>query len=454
MADTSEDVPRSEGPEQDPGPTRHADGTGHGHLHGPATPPTPEAAAHQRRALRVMVLIAVPLAIWTLVSLVVMWPGDVSEHIRSDGSSYAVEGLTIPTGTVVAVDEHSCDGQTGSVPGVDSVCATAQVRVDEGPEEGQVVEVIFTSAQYASGVSPGTEVKMFRTPLPDGSGVYQFSDFSRSTPLIVFVALFCVAVVAVARFRGFMGLVGLGFAAVIITQFMFPALVSGDDPVIVGLVGSSAIMFVVLYTAHGFSVRTTTALLGTLFGLGVSATLGVIATNWAHLTGVAAEEDYLLAASAPDLRLTSVVICGIIVAGLGVLNDVTITQASAVWELSNSGQRDPRRLYRSAMRIGRDHIASTVYTIAFATAGASLSTLLLITVYQRPMWEVLQTEEFSAEIIRTVVGSIGLVLSMPLTTAIGVLAVRFGARGGRQPVDEQPVTDGPDDREDRGLVRD
>src|SRR5699024_5938896 len=110
-------------------------------------------------------------------SLVVLWPDDVSKHIRSDGSSYAVEGLTIPTGTVTEVSEHSCDGQVGSVPGVDSLCATAQVRVDEGPEEGQIVEVIFTAAQYASGVTPGTKVKMFRTPLPDGTGIYQFSDF-------------------------------------------------------------------------------------------------------------------------------------------------------------------------------------------------------------------------------------------------------------------------------------
>ena len=131
----------------------------------------------------------------------------------------------------------------------------------------------------------------------------------------------------------------------------------------------------------------------------------------------------MLAAAAPDLSLTSVVLVGIIVAGLGVLNDVTITQASAVWELADADP-DQKRLFSKAMRIGRDHIASTVYTIAFATAGASLPVLLLIAIYNRPLFQVLQTEQFAAELIRTMVGSIGLILAVPLTTAIGVAVVR------------------------------
>ena len=122
------------------------------------------------------------------------------------------------------------------------------------------------------------------------------------------------------------------------------------------------------------------------------------------------------------------VLCAIIVAGLGVLNDVTITQASAVWELADQGQSQ-RQLFSRAMRIGRDHIASTVYTIAFATAGAALSVLLLISIYERPLLEVVQTEQFSQEIIRTLIGSIGLVLAVPLTTAVGVAVVRASRSG-------------------------
>ncbi len=223
-----------------------------------------------------------------------------------------------------------------------------------------------------------------------------------------------------------MALIGLIFAFFIILKFMMPALITGQNPVLVGLVGASAIMFVVLYAAHGFSARTTTALVGTLFGLILSAVLGAFATWWAHLTGVAAEDDYILASAAPDLHLTSVVICGIIIAGCGVLNDVTITQASAVWELSETGLKG-RELYKSAMRIGRDHIASTVYTIAFASAGAILGVLLLLSLYQRPLLETMMTEQFAAEIIRTLVGAIGLVLAVPLTTWIAVLMIAAGS---------------------------
>src|SRR5450756_535138 len=162
-------------------------------------------------------------------------------------------------------------------------------------------------------------------------------------------------------------------------------------------------MFVVLYAAHGFSARTTTALIGTLFGLFLSALLGWGATKWTHLTGVASEDDVLLSAAAPDLALTSVVICGVIIAGLG--------------------KPTPRQLFTKAMRIGRDHIASSVYTILFASAGAIMSVLLLLTVYERPLFSMLLREQFAGEVVRSLVGSIGLVLSVPVTTIIAVAVV-------------------------------
>jgi YibE/F-like protein len=138
----------------------------------------------------------------------------------------------------------------------------------------------------------------------------------------------------------------------------------------------------------------------------------------------------VLAATAPDLRLTSVVICGIIVAGLGVLNDVTITQASAVWELADQSA-SRKHLFSRAMRIGRDHIASTVYTIAFATAGTSLGVFLLIKINNRPLLDVLMTERFASELLGILIGSIGLVLAVPLTTAVGVAVVRASGTGQR-----------------------
>ena len=224
--------------------------------------------------------------------------------------------------------------------------------------------------------------------------------------------------IIVARWRGFAALLGLGFAGFILVKFMFPALVSGTNPMLVGLIGCSAIMFVVLYAAHGFSARTTTALVGTLFGLVTAALLGWGATRWAHLTGVTRRgrlhprrgrpgpAPHLGGAVRHHRRRARCAQRRHHHPGLGGLG-------------AGRQRPEPARLFSKAMRIGRDHIASTVYTIAFATAGASLPVLLLIAIYNRPLFQVLQTEQFAAELIRTLVGSIGLVLAVPLTTAIG-----------------------------------
>ena len=417
----------------------------------------PDELRRHRRALRILVVVLIPLAIWTLVGLIVFWPGDISDRVNPDlAGGYNIEGVTYPSARITELKQIACDGLPGSTPGVsDLQCAEAVAELLEGDDKGLSVSVPLTEAVYSSGVEVGQLIKLTRVPaMEDQPAQYQFADFERRTPLIVFTVLFAIAVVVVARWRGFASLIGLGFAGFILVKFMFPALVAGSNPILIGLIGSSAIMFVVLYAAHGFSARTSTALVGTLFGLILIAALGAAATRWAHLTGVTGEEDFVLSAAAPELRLTSVVICSIIVAGLGVLNDVTITQASAVWELADEG-KGQRHLFAKAMRIGRDHIASTVYTIAFATAGATLSVLLLISIYDRPLLQVAQTEQFASEIIRILVGSIGLVLAVPLTTAVGVAVVRASrsavAPAGRKP-GPRPVE--PEPRAPKGVAED
>ena len=392
---------------------------------GPQPSVKPDGLRRHQRALRILIVVLIPLAIWTLVGLVAFWPGDISRQVNAEVTGYSVPGVTYPTARISGIKEISCEGLAGSTPGVtDARCADLSSQLLEGDDKGKTVTVPVTAAIYSSGVKVGQVIKLVRVPpAGDQPAQYQFSDFKRSTPLLVVGLIFAAVVILVARWRGFAALLGLGFAGVILATFMFPALIAGSNPIMVGLIGSSAIMFVALYAAHGFSARTTTALVGTLFGLILIALLGFVVTKWSHLTGLAGEDDYLLAAGAPDLQLTSVVICGIIVAGLGVLNDVTITQASAVWELADQGATHDR-LFSRAMRIGRDHIASTVYTIAFATAGASLGVFLLIKINNRPLLDVLQAERFAAELLSILVGSIGLVLAVPLTTAVGVAVVR------------------------------
>jgi uncharacterized membrane protein len=200
--------------------------------------------------------------------------------------------------------------------------------------------------------------------------------------------------------------------------------------VLVAVTGSVAILYVVLYTTHGLSLRTSAALAGTLGGLAITAAIGQWAVGSAHLAGNSDEGSSVLSSFADNLSFQGLLVAAIILAGLGVLNDVTITQASAVWELRVASPSMRRaQLFGSAMRIGRDHIASSIYTIVFAYLGTALTLLLVIQLYDRPVLDLVGTEEIATEVIRSLTSSIGLVLAVPLTTLIAVITVPGAARG-------------------------
>ena len=245
-----------------------------------------------------------------------------------------------------------------------------------------------------------------------------------------FAIAFVIAVLAVAGRKGFFGLLGLIVSGAVLFGFLIPSLTSGHAAVPVAIVGATAIMFVVLYLAHGVSWRTTSAFVGTWLSLLVTTGLGALGVGLARLSGISSEETVALAGVLGGLDFPDILTCSLVIAGLGVLNDVTITQASSVWEIRAAGPGLTRReLFTSGMRIGRDHIASTIYTIVFAYAGASLSLLLLLSLYQQPLHVLLSTEQFSEEIIRTLGSGIGLVLSVPLTTGVAALTVAGAAPG-------------------------
>jgi uncharacterized membrane protein len=160
-----------------------------------------------------------------------------------------------------------------------------------------------------------------------------------------------------------------------------------------------------------------------------------VSVEVARLTGLTSEETVQLQTFDPTLNFSGLVLAGVVVAGLGVLNDVTITQASAIWQLKevNPGL-GWRQLYRRGMAVGRDHIASTVYTLVFAYTGAALPVLLLFEIYHQPFWTILTSSAVAEEVIRTLVGSIALVLAVPVTTAVGAFfATAAGTEAGGAP---------------------
>jgi len=335
----------------------------------------------------------------TAMGAAAVWPGDFSFR----GSIASIpDGATWVGATVATVKP---DGS-----------ATAVVH----GEESRGPRAMVTLDDPTIVLHVGDDVRALE--LTDGT--LGFSDFERGSPMLWLFVVYVVVVIAVARWRGLGALLGLAAAFGVVLFFTIPALFDGGNALVVGLVTGSGALFVLLYLAHGPNARTTTAYLGTVAGLSVTALLGWWAVGASKLTGIWTEAHTQLEFFDRGVSLRGLVLCGIILAGLGVLNDVTVTQASAVWEL-RAARPDLgwRELFVRAMRIGRDHIASTVYTIAFVYVGAALPTLMLVTLYGQSLGITLTTSDIAEEIVRTLVGSIGLVLAVPLTTLIGALVV-------------------------------
>ena len=369
-----------------------------------------------------MLLVLVPVALATVVGLFALWPDGKPTRAQQAADVALPPGTTYPEGRIVSVAPLDCSGGTA---GPAQSCATAVVEVLDGEGKGDFQQIDLPPEVVAAGVAKDDTLVLTRDAGAEGGPTYGFSDYARGTPIVVLAIAFAVVVGLVARLRGLAALVGLAFAFFILFRFMLPGLLSEESPVLVSLVGTSAIMFVVLYLAHGFSARTTTALVGTLSGLFLVTVLGSVAVSAARLTGITSEETITLLGLDPTLNFSGLVMAGVVVAGLGVLNDVTITQASAIWQLNEvSPEITWRELYSRGMAVGRDHIASTVYTIVFAYAGAALPLLLLFELYSRPFTVSLFSSAVAEEVIRILVGAIALVLAVPLTTAVGAVVAK------------------------------
>ena len=373
----------------------------------------------RKRVITWMVSILVPLGIILFAAMIWLWPSGTYQQLSLDDPYGTTESFAVESGSVSSVFDRACDGgaESGSPTQVqqDLECQTAQVTTGRGTYEVEIPAQVSASTE----VLRGDNVKILVGEDLADTGV--FVGFERTIPVGLLAALYAVVVVVVARWRGVRAIGGLILSFVVLFGFMIPALLEGGPPFWVGLIGSMMIMLVVLYFAHGISLRTTTALLGTFIGLLLTAGLAAWASDSAYLMGLGEEYSYMLASVVPEIRASGIVLTGLLVAGLGVLNDVTITQSSAVWEIKAAQPNiTPRKLFAAGMRIGRDHIASTVYTIAFAYAGAALPMLMIVSLYDRSLLDSMMSAEMVEEVVRILVGSVGLVLAIPITTGIAV----------------------------------
>lgn len=373
-------------------------------------------------------LILLLVFITTLLAAIAIYP----KHYQSPSSSSNVTGDLINAKVIVSPklnQNHLC---------VFKVLIKATAKQSE-----QNVEVV-SDLKYCDLIKIGDKVQIYKTSINDmdtsetgfvdpeaqnnkqnNQIVYYFYDFSRTIPLLAIFGAYMLIILLIARKKGLKALLGLIISLVIIYFFTFPCLFAQNNALLVGLISSGLIMYLVIYLAHGFNYKSSTALLGTLIGLSITTIVGYIFINLSHITGLNTEEGMRISDQFQNITLTSITLSGLMIATLGVLNDVTITQSSTVVELADSNPSLSRRsLFVRALKVGHDHIASTIYTISFAYIGSSLPLQMWIYTVKQPLLQKLASEELALQIISAGVGGIGLIIAVPITTALACLFAR------------------------------
>ncbi len=251
---------------------------------------------------------------------------------------------------------------------------------------------------------------------------YYITDFNRTNTLLWLFLLFCAVVVFVSKKWGLYSLLGMLYSFTIIFKFILPQLLKGNNPLFVAVLGALFIAPVTFYLSHGMNRKTTIALLSTIISLIITGLLSLLFINIANLTGFGSDEAFFLQiAREGAVSIKGIFLAGIIIGTLGILDDVTISQSSIVYQLKNSVKGlDNWELYKKAMAIGHDHIASTVNTLVLVYTGAALPLLLLFINSTKTFSEAINAEIIADEVVRTLVGSIGLVLAVPISTFLAV----------------------------------
>jgi uncharacterized membrane protein len=359
----------------------------------------------------------------TVIGLVTLWP--------KDRTIEQPPGLARPktlSAEIVAIAATPC-----RVPGQSS-CRRVTVELREGKDKGKRTTFTVNDPPDRLALDIGDGVRVAENQLPPEAqlgGVkldrYSLADFERKAPLFWLGMVFAVLVLVTGRWQGLRALFGLGASLAILVFFVVPAILDGSSPPGVALVGSLAIMIVTLVLTHGFGPKMLAATLGTGAALILTLGLGSFFIEAAHLTGLSSEEAIFLRASVGDISISGLLLAGMVIAALGVLDDLTVTQASTVLALRRANPAlGFRRLFEGAIEVGHDHIAATVNTLVLAYAGAALPVLLIFSLGGTSFGDAINSETVATEVVATLVGSIGLITAVPLTTALAtILALRL-----------------------------
>ena len=306
-----------------------------------------------------------------------------------------------------------------------------QVSVSDGTYAGETFRIDYGTRQIRTDMIPlrvGDQIMVTISSMPDGTLSAHFTDYYRGRSLLILFATFIVFSIVVSGWKGVRSIIGIGLSLIVIIVIILPGIQQGRDPLLTTILGSFFFVSYSLYIIYGWNVKTHAAVAGSLIALIITGLLAYFFVGQTNLTGYGDENMfYITQMSETVLKVRHFLLAGILIGTLGVLDDLVISQASAVLELyRNNPQQDFRRLFRSAMNIGQDHIAATVNTLVLAYAGAALPMLLLFSLRSVDYGLAINLEFIAEEIVRTLVGSLGLFASVPITTGLAsFIAVKY-----------------------------
>jgi uncharacterized membrane protein len=368
------------------------------------------------RGGRLLLGLAGLLLLGTLVGLALLWPGGD----RAKPASPPFGGVTYP-GRVAHAGTVRCPGQAVQR------CVRIAVDVEGGPAAGTRQRMTLGPVGFVSSVQAGDDVRVQASGAPAGTpGIdpYAFVDVDRHDALRLLVVLFVVLVIVLARWRGLLALIGFALSLGLVTQFLVPAILEGSSPILVALVGSLAVMFVTLILTYGIAPASLAAALGIAASLLLGLGLARLWVDLASLDGRSNELGTVLAQQNSSLSLQGIVLAGMVIGALGVLADTGVTQASAVLALRRANPAlNARRVFQEAFVVGRDHLTATIHTLVLAYVGASLPLILVLSGSGISTGDAFNAQDIAEPVVATLVGSIALLASVPLTTGLAALLV-------------------------------
>lgn len=369
----------------------------------------------------------------TAFGLFRLWPGNTQPQVSDAFYTTFSLGHDQVNGTVVAQRPGACSSQQAGTlfatspreePDAEATCTWYITEVTSGDAAGQRTLLINAHQPGDPVLEEGDRIRLYVMPSDASEVHYSFADYQRSNTLFLWGGIVAVAMVALALWRGVRALMGLAMAMCVVALFTMPALLAGFSPTGVALTSGSLMLFFAVFFVHGMNWKSASALGGTLVALGMGAWLAQVAISQNHLRGLGEDANLQIILYLPEVSVSGIMLCGFIIGSLGVLNDVTVAQASTVNELAElDPDATPLRLFIGAMKVGRDHIASMVYTLVLTYTGASLPLLLLLSVADRPLSQTLTSDIMSTELLRSGVGTLALTLAVPITTFIAAWTV-------------------------------